>query len=155
MKKPKRRTAGISLAHGRKMMIPPLFSDTMILLEKVMDLRGRKHEILVSNITNQDTPGYEAKDLRFEDMLKAAFQEKQKKGLIGTDGRHLAGGDNPLGSVLGEVVVRNNTAGFDANRVHVEQEMAQMAENSMMYNTSAQILSAKFQALLYAIREAR
>jgi len=134
-------------------MIPRLFNETVLTLEKALDLRGRRHELLVSNITNQDTPGYEAKDLRFEEVLRAAASISPG-GIVKTNPRHLPGAGGIAGAE-GEVVIRDNPAGYDGNRVNVEQEMSHMAENSLMYNTSAQLIAKKFQGLVYAIREGR
>jgi len=135
-------------------MVSRLFSDTMNLLEKSLDLRGRRHEILVSNITHQDTPGYQAQDIRFDDVLKTAVTGNHGE-LTRTDTQHFTGGTGSVNDPQGLVIPRESASGYDGNSVNVEQEMTQMAENSLMYNTSAQIISKKFQGLLLAIREGR
>lgn len=135
-------------------MISKLFSNTMTLLEKSLDLRGMRHEVLVSNISNQDTPGYIAKDLKFEEALGSAIVG-QGAPLAKTDPRHFISGGHGTPDGTGLILMRDNPKGYDHNSVDVEQEMAQMAENSLMYNTSAQLISKKFQGLLFAIREGR
>jgi flagellar basal-body rod protein FlgB len=134
-------------------MIPSLFNETMSLLEKSLDLRGRRHEILVSNVVNQDTPGYRARELNFEEVLQSIATGK-KSQLVRTNPKHLSPGGGPGGSE-GGIVLSENPAGYDGNNVNVEQEMTRMAENSLLYNASAQIVSKKFQGLKAAIHEGR
>lgn len=136
-------------------MIPRLFSETVNLLEKVMDVRGKRHELLISNITNQDTPGYEAKDLPFDEILKSSVGGGTTLNMAATDRRHLSSSGNGSSDFQGRIVTRENPGGYDGNSVNVEQEMALMGENSLMYDASAQIIGEKFRGLLYVIREGR
>jgi len=60
------------------------------------------------------------------------------------------------GIVNGLVEIKNSSgADYDNNNVNVEMEMAKMAENTITYNASAQILTSKFRGLKSAIREGR
>src|SRR4030065_2411082 len=47
-----------------------IFNSTINLLENTLDLRASRHRLLQSNIANQETPGYRAKDINFEQELK-------------------------------------------------------------------------------------
>ena len=49
-----------------------IFSETISMLSKALDLRSRKHSVIVSNIANIDTPHYKAFDLAVEEELKRA-----------------------------------------------------------------------------------
>jgi flagellar basal-body rod protein FlgB len=53
-------------------MIRDLFSSTLDVLHKTLDLRQQRHTVLASNIANAETPGFIAKDVRFEEALRAA-----------------------------------------------------------------------------------
>ena len=46
-----------------------LFSNTIQRLEKNLNIRSRKHDLIVSNIANKDTPGYKAFDLIVEEAI--------------------------------------------------------------------------------------
>src|SRR5215470_17141467 len=53
-------------------MIRDLFSSTLDVLHKTLDLRQQRHTVLASNIANAETPGFIAKEVRFEEALRAA-----------------------------------------------------------------------------------
>jgi flagellar basal-body rod protein FlgB len=44
----------------------------MAVLERVLDLRMRAHEIYGSNIANANVPGFKAKKIDFEDRMREA-----------------------------------------------------------------------------------
>ncbi|MBR9980256.1 MAG: hypothetical protein KFF50_04440, partial [Desulfatitalea sp.] len=47
-----------------------LFDGTINIAERALDLRSRRHELLLSNIANADTPGYKAFDLMVEEAIE-------------------------------------------------------------------------------------
>src|SRR4030095_12824572 len=53
-------------------MIRDLFSSTLDVLHKTLDVRQQRHTVVASNIANAETPGFIAKDVRFEEALRAA-----------------------------------------------------------------------------------
>ncbi len=138
------------------MPIDGLFSTTVELLGKSIDLRSRNHNQISANMANAETPGYTPTRLSFEGELKDALQS-QKKGttLVSAHPRHIPvkGAQKSLQSVQG--VLEETPApnpGKDGNRVELEQEMAKMAENQILYNASVQILAKKFEGLKQAIK---
>jgi flagellar basal-body rod protein FlgB len=46
-------------------------------------------------------------------------------------------------------------SGYDNNSVNVELEMANMAQNTILYNAAAQVISTKFKMIAQAIRDGR
>ena len=138
------------------MPVDGLFSTTVELLGKSIDLRTRNHSHISANMANAETPGYTPTRLSFEGELKEALQE-QKKGtkLVSAHPRHIPvkGMQRSLNQVHGaleETPAPN--PGRDGNRVELEQEMAKMAENQILYNASVQILAKKFEGLRQAIK---
>jgi flagellar basal-body rod protein FlgB len=107
-----------------------------------------KHNSIVSNITNMDTPNYKAFDFIVEEELEKAMGARRSFELQKTRAGHLPSRKIRLDNIAPKVV---SSSGFahraDGNSVDIDKEMAKMAENSLMYNTSAQILSKKFQGL--------
>ena len=49
-----------------------IFDRTIGLLERAMDLRGTRQRIIASNVANEETPGYRAKEFQFKDALSQA-----------------------------------------------------------------------------------
>lgn len=138
------------------MPVPGLFSTTVELLGKTLDLRAKRHGLISSNLANVETPGYVPTDLSFEKQLKGALDKGGRAAAVSvTHPRHipLKGGGVPLQRVQGEVVeVGSQGAGLDQNGVELEAEMGRMAENQIMYNASVQLLAKKFESLKQAIR---
>jgi flagellar basal-body rod protein FlgB len=135
------------------MKIGGIFDNTIQTLERSLDIRARKHEVIVSNIANVDTPNYKAFELIVEDELANMESNKNLNNLTKTHPLHLSAksqnGDNFSTSRLHlseEVTLRG-----DGNTVNMEKEMAELAENNIMYRTSADILSQKFQSIIKAI----
>ena len=138
------------------MPIDGLFNTTVELLGKSIDLRTRNHNHISANMANAETPGYMPTRLSFEGELKEALQSK-KKGTVPVSAhpRHIPvkGARKSLLDVQGaleETPAPN--PGRDGNRVELEQEMAKMAENQILYNASVQILAKKFEGLKQAIK---
>lgn len=57
--------------------------------EQALNLRVKRAEVLASNISNADTPGYKAKDMEFDSVLKE--MDNNQKGMNATDKGHLSG----------------------------------------------------------------
>ena len=72
----------------------PLFDATMSILEKSMDVRLDRQNLLASDLANANTPGYEAKDLDFDKaMNSAALQLEQNMQAL-----HMPMGSQYMGS---------------------------------------------------------
>lgn len=111
------------------------------ILEKMMDVASFRQKILASNIANADTPGYKAKDISFQKELETAVEGTQV---------------NPSGSpvqqnykVFETVTTMPNR---DGNTVNLDIEMSKVAENTLLHNTAAQLLSMKFRMIKSIIR---
>jgi flagellar basal-body rod protein FlgB len=132
-----------------------IFGDTMKILERTLDLRAARQQVIASNIANEETPGYRAKELRFQDALAAASQQAGHLSVRVTHEGH----QNSLGfgtPVRGQIVdAPSGDLPLDANSVNLEMEMAKLSDNALQYNTAAQIIAREFRGLLSAIREGR
>ena len=138
------------------MPVDGLFNTTMELLGKSIDLRARNHNYLSANIANAETPGYTPSKLSFESELREALHDKKKGGARQQPHpRHvpLKGNGAELAGVRGKLVeTPADSPGRDGNGVEIENEMARMAENQIMYNADVQILAKKFEMLKSAIK---
>lgn len=136
------------------MPVDGIFTTTIELLGKSIDLRAKNQNLISSNIANAETPNYTPKSLVFEDELQGALKGGHKGTPAITNPRHipLKNTNGPLQSVTGRVVeTPATTPGKDGNAVELENEMTKMSENQIMYNASVQILSKKFAGIRAAI----
>jgi len=130
--------------------------ETFQLLARTMDLRQAAHERIASNLAHQDTPGFEARHLQFEDALKAAVGGTGRMRPAATRPGHIGGpGPQAISGVRGHEDVVRHGAGPDGNTVSPEDEMARMAQNALMFDAAAQIIGGKYRALKSVIREGR
>lgn len=130
-----------------------MFDSTVNLLGNSLDLRAQRHKLLSSNIANQETPGYRAVDINFEqEMKKAEGSLPSAQHLAATNAGHISAG-GPSALVPAVVDRVTDLEGYDRNSVGIEAEMARLSENTIMYKASAQLLKHKFNMLMTAIKE--
>jgi len=133
-----------------------IFDKTMHLLEQSMDLRAARHRVIASNIANEETPGYRAKELEFLEALSSATHDKPGAKLLTTDAQHLGAVTLGQGPVPARVVeLPSPELPLDANSVNLDMEMAKLGDNAINYNAAVSILSERFRQLLGAIRDLR
>ena len=131
-----------------------IFDGTIGLLENLLDLRAKRHNLILSNIANQDTPRYKARDLSFIDELRTKVNSGGG-GLMVTSPGHI-GGEGGDSRAAGRIIIEpSKTIGIDQNSVDIDREQANLAENGIMYNASAQIIGSKFKMLKNAVREGK
>ncbi|KIH77573.1 flagellar basal-body rod protein FlgB [Geoalkalibacter ferrihydriticus] len=132
-----------------------IFDQTSQLLHKVLDLRQQNQQVIASNIANAHTPSYSAARFEFADELGAAVGRRDGR-MSATHAQHfpLSGGN--LEQVSGRVLRTPDRSGVgDANNVSVDQEMLSMAENQLLYEAAAQMLSKKLGLLKYVAQDGR
>jgi flagellar basal-body rod protein FlgB len=105
------------------------------LLERYLQLTSKRQELLVGNMANVDTPGYQTRDIDFQGELRHAMDNQ---------GANLT-------------PVAHNVRGLlqrpDGNNVDLEREGMMVAENQMQYRIGIEILRSEFHRLLTAIKE--
>jgi flagellar basal-body rod protein FlgB len=142
------------------MQIEGLFSNTITLLGKSVDLRAKNQNLIASNIANAETPNFVPKSLAFEEELQGALKNRtngQRASSLPHQ-RHIPvrGAGASLQSVSGKIIETPAlTPGKDGNAVELENEMGKLAENQIMFNASVQMLTKKFEGLRSAIREGK
>lgn len=130
-----------------------LFAGTISTLSRSLNLRARKHEMILNNVANADTPNYKPFRMSVEAAMQKDLQTTQPSRLQRTDDQHLngqqmddhlsvdiqSGGEDPL-------LLRG-----DKNGVNIDAEMTALAKNSLLYKASTQIVASKFKGLKKAI----
>ena len=135
-------------------MLERLFVHTR-LMENSLDAAWLRNEAIAQNIANVDTPGYKRKTVAFEEYLNDASKMTRLTGNR-TDRRHIPIGETakipkPAVSENG----KNLSMRIDGNNVDIDSEMADMAKNTIKYNTLIQSMNAEFKKLKSVISEGR
>jgi flagellar basal-body rod protein FlgB len=120
------------------------------LLNKVLNVTSLRHRAISNNISNVNTVNYKRKEVDFASYLKAAVVPPPVVGSK-TNALHMpVGNPDPLAKPqIFEQEAGPNSTGI--NGVDVDQEMADLAENHLMYNIASQLVSQKFRALKKSI----
>lgn len=133
-----------------------MFDKTISVLSKALDVMSIRHEVIASNIANQDTPNYSGKNVNFAKALDSAISSQQAGGITTTNPRHIRLNESGAGDMQGIVeVTPDRGADYDNNNVNAEIEMSKMAENTILYNASAQLIASKFKSISSAIKDSR
>ena len=125
-----------------------LFDGTIETLERSLDVRLLRHEVLAGNLANADTPGYVARDVDF-----AAAMARTSGAAPGAP---TTAGDIPLSAAgtavaAGPAVVSTaSPTGLDGNGVDVDRTLAAVAENAIQYGAAARAVQKKLALLRYA-----
>lgn len=133
-----------------------IFSDkTMVVLDKALDTASVRQSVLAHNIANVNTPGYKRSVVSFEESLQQALGTKKKMQITANQPGHLKGA-KPLNDISPQVQVDyTSSLRKDGNNVNMDMEMAQLAANSINYQTAVNRLNGKISTLRYVINEGR
>ncbi|WP_462380867.1 flagellar basal body rod protein FlgB [Pseudomonas sp. Marseille-QA0892] len=104
---------------------------------RALELRMQRSEILAANLANEDTPGFQARDIDFASEMRRMEQGTNRVATTGSDPR-----------MLYRVPTQPSQ---DGNTVELSVEQAQFSRNSMDFQTSLTFLNMKFRGLKQAI----
>ena len=121
--------------------------DQISFYSSALQLRGKRNNILASNIANAATPNYKARDISFEDEIK----KFDKNGpILTTHNNHIV---QNSGKSINETSYREPLiTSLDGNTVELAVEQMQFAENSMRYTTTVNFLNGKINKIISAIK---
>ncbi len=114
-----------------------------------------RHNLVTTNISNAETPGYKSKDVNFEVVLRDALATETGIALVKTNEKHLEGGSSVdvLRSDPEVASARSAMATFDGNTVSIDTEMYKLNENSLLYQSETEVLARLFASLKFAVTE--
>lgn len=122
------------------------------LLAKILDLRASKAQVIAANIANAETPGFAPSRFTFEEDLAQALNQTQGVRLTASHPGHINPGAGSFHTVTGKVVVEKDQPDIgDRNGVSVDQEMLDLSENALLYETAAQLYKKKTTMLKHVI----
>jgi len=119
-------------------------SDSMKILERLVQQTGIRHGVLASNIANVDTPNYRARDVSFGQVLGSEMH------MATPDPQHLQAGESASGA--GEVQGEDSRPWADKNNVEMDLEVAKMTENAMLMEAAVTLLTKKIQMYKNAMK---
>lgn len=122
--------------------------DTVERLRTGLDYHLQRHNVLVSNLAQAETPGY-----RPVDLARGDFDGTLNVALAATSAGHIgatAGG--PSFQVLEDSTAK---AGADGNAVDIDREAVKIATNQMRYDMLAQLASSELSGLEWAANDGK
>ncbi len=126
----------IVLAKERLMAIS--FDSALGVHPQTLDFRVQRAKVLASNLANVDTPGYLAKDIRFDaiaNQMDLGKVQKVTSQLVVSDGY--------------SVPYQNSK---DGNTVELSVEQAKFTKNNMDFQSSLTFMNMKFRGLAEVIK---
>lgn len=117
-----------------------LFDNTLTVLERALDVRLERQNLLASNAANIDTPGYREKELDFDRAMAGALSSGDDEA------RHAA-----VRAATREV--EDALAGLDGNSVDLDRTMTAMAENGLQYSAATRAVAKKLALLKYVAND--
>jgi flagellar basal-body rod protein FlgB len=128
-------------------------STTIPVLQEVIAFAQSRHEVLVGNVANLDTPGYQVRDLS-----KETFHERLREAIEARDNAHeeISPGEisKQRDNAMQEVRDSMKTILYhDSSDVGIEQQVLQISKNQYMHNMAISIMTNQFRLLQAAISE--
>lgn len=119
-------------------------------LPEALVLRGRRSELIASNLANADTPNFKARDFDFQSVMNQA--QSEQVALNTTHVQHIALSD--AGGIGAEPFKYRvpNAPSLDGNTVDSQVEQAAFAENAVNYQATLTFLNSRIKGLLTAIK---
>lgn len=136
-------------------MIQKLYENSKI-LEKALDASWARNDTIAQNLANIDTPTYKRKDVAFEQYLNDSLGKVNLEGNL-TDKRHIAIKSKNIDKIQPTITEDNSGVSMriDGNNVDVDSEMAQLAKNTIKYNTLVQLINSNYSKIKNVIAEGR
>ncbi len=118
-------------------------ADGINTLERIIRQAGIRNSVLASNIANVDTPNYRAQDVKFGEVLGSEMN------LATTHPGHIK--TAPEAAVAGQVSADEAQPWADKNNVEMDQEVAKLTENAMLFQAAITLLEKKVQMFKNAL----
>ena len=126
------------------------FDSALGIHSQALELRTQRAEVLANNLANADTPGFKARDLDFQRILREQQGQFDTLPMATTDGDHLPHGSMDAATAL--LYRAPLQPAVDGNTVETQREIAEFTKNAMDFQASFQFLNSKFKGLTRAIK---
>lgn len=116
------------------------------MLGALMDYRSERNKVITSNIANLDTPDYKPSDYVFKDDLSKAMDARIL--LKRTHEKHFP-------NAMDEISKKDFKMVTSEEKVDLDREMTNLAENHLMYNLTTELLARKFKGIRTVLTDAK
>jgi flagellar basal-body rod protein FlgB len=116
------------------------------LIKKGLDASSLRSKVISNNIANINTKGYKRYTVAFEENLQQSIDSIELKT---TKNQHISDGSQP-----GEIKVNQDLSSSmrqDGNNVDIDNEMANQAANTMMYNALVSQVNSRIALQRYVV----
>lgn len=118
-------------------------------INKALDGAWIKNSAIANNIANVNTPGYKKQVVNFEDVLRNEMNMNSGVKMNLTNEKHM----DPASSTDIQIErVEDNRYRVDGNNVDVDVENAELAKNTIYYNTLVNEINGQYSRLKTAFR---
>lgn len=124
--------------------------------QQALGLRAQRQEILAANIANADTPNYKSRDMDFAATLREAMGNGGMRlpdtALKLTSARHIPA--KAESTAQAQLLYRQpSQPSLDGNTVDMDVERVQFADNTVRYQSTAQIVSGRIKSMMTALQQ--
>ncbi len=123
---------------------------------KEIDLMGKalkgswmKNSAISNNIANVNTPGYKKETVNFKEVLQNQMNLNQNVKMTKTNTKHI---DSAYVGDINVETVNDTSYRVDGNNVDIDVENAEMAKNTIYYNTVVNQVNSQFSRLKTSFR---
>ncbi|CAM2896242.1 flagellar basal body rod protein FlgB [Paenibacillus sediminis] len=115
---------------------------------KAADIR---QDVISNNIANVDTPYFKRSDVSFESLLQDAMNNSTLEGRR-TDSRHFVIGRSSMVPEPSVTEDQSTSMNNNSNNVDIDQEMTNLAENQLRYNSYIEQLNYQIKMMRTAVQ---
>jgi flagellar basal-body rod protein FlgB len=121
-----------------------------------LDYHLQRHNVLVSNLAQAETPNYKPLDL-----ARSSFDGELNVALTATNAGHVGvttgagAGGGPAPEQFRVIEDSTAKAGADGNAVDIDREAVKISTNQMRYDMLAQLASAELSGLEWAANDGK
>jgi flagellar basal-body rod protein FlgB len=127
-------------------------------LSESLNFAQMRHDVLVGNVANLDTPGYQTRDLAvesFQEQLAEAIQTRRQPAprslaAVWDSRARAADGQDPLRQVRESL---QTLMRHDGVNVGMEQQVLELSKNQFLHNLAITVMGSQFRLLQSMIAE--
>ncbi len=120
--------------------------------DDALTLRSERASVLASNIANADTPGYKARDIDFQQVLKTMTGKPGGSLPMTSSNSGHTNGLLSADSINGLQYRAEVQPSIDGNTVDLQKERTEFARNTMEFNAAFTFVNGSVRGLMSAIR---